>query len=368
MGKDYYKILSISKNASEDEIKKAFKKLALKYHPDKNKDPGAEDKFKEVAEAYEVLSDKKKREIFDRYGEEGLKGHPGQSASSGGTSSSGGPGGAGQQFTYTFSPGDARQTFAQFFGTDSPFDIFFSSGGSGARVGQGFSFDNDDVDMDNDFGGIFSSAGYPAGRSHSGVRGTQSFSHAGAQQRKPHHMMQDPPVEHDLLVSLEELLAGCTKKMKITRKVVGSDGSIRKEDKVLTIHVKPGWKAGTKITFPREGDQTGHNIPADIVFHIKDKAHPLFKRDGADIRYTARISLREALCGCTISIPTLSGDRIQQRITDIIKPTTTKRIPGQGLPHSKEPNRRGDLIIGFDIKFPDSLPEGSKQIMNDILC
>ena len=73
MGKDYYKILGITKSATDDEIKKAYRKLALKYHPDKNKAAGAEDKFKEVAEAYEVLSDKKKRDIFDQYGEEGLK-------------------------------------------------------------------------------------------------------------------------------------------------------------------------------------------------------------------------------------------------------------------------------------------------------
>lgn len=73
MGKDYYKILGLPKSATDDEIKKAYRKLALKYHPDKNKAPGAEDRFKEVAEAYEVLSDKKKRDIFDQYGEEGLK-------------------------------------------------------------------------------------------------------------------------------------------------------------------------------------------------------------------------------------------------------------------------------------------------------
>lgn len=74
MGKDYYKTLGIEKGAKDEDIKKAYRKLALKYHPDKNKTPGAEEKFKEVAEAYEVLSDKKKREVYDRYGEEGLKG------------------------------------------------------------------------------------------------------------------------------------------------------------------------------------------------------------------------------------------------------------------------------------------------------
>jgi DnaJ homolog subfamily B member 5 len=74
MGKDYYKALGIAKTATDDEIKKAYRKLALKFHPDKNKEPGAEEKFKEIAEAYEVLSDKKKRDVYDKYGEEGLKG------------------------------------------------------------------------------------------------------------------------------------------------------------------------------------------------------------------------------------------------------------------------------------------------------
>lgn len=81
--------------------------------------------------------------------------------------------------------------------------------------------------------------------------------------------------------------------MKISRKVFQADGSSRKEDKVLTIDVKPGWKSGTKITFQREGDQTPNKIPADIVFIIRDKPHPHFKRDGSDLRYTAKISLTE---------------------------------------------------------------------------
>ena len=99
MGKDYYKILGIGKNASEDDIKKAYRKLALKYHPDKNKSSGAEEKFKEIAEAYEVLSDKKKRDIYDQVGEEGLKGGvPG--GGSGGSGPTGAPGGT---YTYTVS-------------------------------------------------------------------------------------------------------------------------------------------------------------------------------------------------------------------------------------------------------------------------
>lgn len=108
MGKDYYKILGINRGATDDEIKKAYRKLALKYHPDKNKSPSAEEMFKNVAEAYEVLSDKKKREIYDQFGEEGLKGNPTGNAGGGGH-------GHGGNFHYSFH-GDPRATFAQFFG------------------------------------------------------------------------------------------------------------------------------------------------------------------------------------------------------------------------------------------------------------
>lgn len=180
---------------------------------------------------------------------------------------------------------------------------------------------------------------------------------------------QDPPIVHELLVNLEDIYKGATKKMKITRKVLNADGrTTRLEDKVLTINIKPGWKAGTKITFPKEGDQGPHNSPADIVFVIKDKPHPHFKRDGADLRYTARVSLREALCGTTIQVPTLDGHAIPLALTnEIIKPTTAKRLQGQGLPLPKQPSRRGDIIVSFDIAFPDQLPSPVRDILRDCL-
>lgn len=119
MGKDYYKILGISRGASEEDIKKAYKKMALKYHPDKNKSAGAEEKFKEIAEAYEVLSDPQKRQVFDQYGEEGLKGGLGNNNNANNMGGSSHPG----NFSYTFH-GDPRATFAEFFGTSNPFEIF----------------------------------------------------------------------------------------------------------------------------------------------------------------------------------------------------------------------------------------------------
>merc|ERR1711956_177959 len=160
---------------------------------------------------------------------------------------------------------------------------------------------------------------------HSAAR-TPFRSHSfnvGPRKEKP----QDPPIEHDLYVSLEDISRGVTKRMKITRRVVANDGTVRKEDKVLAINVKPGWKSGTKITFQREGDQAPNKIPADIVFIIRDKPHPHFKREGPDLRHTCKITLREALCGVMVDIPTLTGEKIPINLAnEVIKPTTVKKI------------------------------------------
>ncbi|MCP9261232.1 DnaJ subfamily B member 4 [Dirofilaria immitis] len=318
MGKDYYKVLGIAKGASDDEIKKAYRKMALKYHPDKNKESGAEAKFKEVAEAYDVLSDPKKKEIYDKYGEDGLKGEREDLE------------------------GDPMQMFAQFFGGSDPFSTFF---GTGTATGAGgpqvfFSTGGDDMHF-----------GMPFGLGN-----------------HPRRQRQDPVVQHELLVSLEDIYKGCTKKMKITRKVLASDGqSTRIEDKVLTINIKPGWKSGTKITFPKEGDQHPGRVPADIVFVIKDKHHPKFKREGADIRYVHKLSLRDALCGTIVHVPTLDGGTYPMRINDVIRPNTSRRLTGQGLPNPKMAGRRGDLIVEFDVKFPDSLSSASKELIMNAL-
>lgn len=94
-------------------------------------------------------------------------------------------------------------------------------------------------------------------------------------------------------MTLEEINSGCVKKMKISRRVLQPDGTPKKEDKYVSISVKPGWKSGTKVTFQKEGDQTKGKIPSDIVFIIRDKPHPLFRREGSDLRYTARLTLKQ---------------------------------------------------------------------------
>lgn len=273
MGKDYYKLLGISRDATEDEIKKGYRKMALKYHPDKNKSPNAEEKFKEISEAYDVLSDKDKKAVYDKYGEEGLK--------------AGGGGGGGQNgFHYSYQ-GDPRQTFKMFFGDENPFESFFSFGGpGGSRQTFQFGGHGGPEHMETEDDDPFASFGRPGGFGGFG----------GMNSGMPRRKQQDSAVVKDLQVSLEDIYKGTTKKLKITRKVLNPDGrSVRTEDKILTIDVKPGWKAGTKITFPKEGDQTPNNVPADIVFVIKDKPHSMFTRDGSDIKYKATISLKQVI-------------------------------------------------------------------------
>jgi len=362
MGKDYYKSLGLVRGASEEDIKKAYKKMALKFHPDKNKTPGAEEKFKEIAEAYEVLSDPKKRQVFDQYGEEGLKGGLGNNNNANNMG-----GGNGQtNFTYTFH-GDPKATFAEFFGTSNPFENFFNlhQTGSGLFTEPGLDPLNPGLDsMDDPF--AFSSLGGGLNFGHSAAR-TPFRSHSfnvGPRKEKP----QDPPIEHDLYVSLEDISRGVTKRMKITRRVVANDGTVRKEDKVLAINVKPGWKSGTKITFQREGDQAPNKIPADIVFIIRDKPHPNFKREGSDLKYTCQISLKEALCGSRTEVPLLGGEKMMINLQDeVIKPSTVKRVVGKGLPNPKDTARRGDLIVNFDIVFPERLSTATRDLFKSHL-
>jgi len=309
MAKNFYKTLGICRNAKDEEIKKAYRKLALKYHPDKNKTKEGSERFKEVAEAYEVLSDKKKRDIYDKYGEDGLKhGIPDHQSDSNGR-------------TYEFH-GDPRATFAQFFGQFAQ-NLFSET----------FAPDFDDS-----------------------PRGEQKS-----------RLEQDPPIEHELYVTLEDINIGCSKKMQISRiRIVGTVP--RKETKVLNIEIKPGWKSGTKLTFPREGDETPHRIPADIVFIIRDKPHSLFIRDGSDIHYTARISLKQALCAATIEVPTLQGDSLIFKSNgEIIKPHTVKKFKDRGLPFSKNPSQRGSLCLKFNIEFPDTLPRRLVASLEELL-
>ncbi|KAM6902225.1 dnaJ homolog subfamily B member 5 [Xenentodon cancila] len=321
-GKDFYKVLGVSAESNEDEIKKAYRKMALKFHPDKNSDADAEDKFKEIAEAYEILTDPKKKSIYDQFGEEVSAGQ-------------------GNIFRNNYYS-DPHATFSTFFHGSDHFDIFFNS-------------EDGEDDLFNPFRRF-------------------TFSHVGGfasyepGMRKGQRRMQTKAVIHDLPVTLEEVMHGCTKHVKITRSRLNPDGrSLRSEEKVLNVVVKKGWKAGTKITFPREGDEAPNNTPADITFVLRDEENQKYKRDGANIIYTAQITLKEALCGCTVNVPTLDNRTMPLPCSDVIKPGAVRRLRGEGLPLPKSPSQRGDLMVEFQVLFPDRIPPQSREIIKHSL-
>ena len=171
------------------------------------------------------------------------------------------------------------------------------------------------------------------------------------------------PIKRQLQVSLEELFAGCTKRIKVTRARGG-----KPEEKVLEIAVKPGWKAGTAVTFEREGDETPGGPPPDLVFVIAEQPHERFSREGNNLVYKARLPLADALCGATLSIATLDGRTLSVALTDVVAPGSTKTVKGEGMPISRTPTVRGDLIIRFDtIVFPRTLSEDKRRALRALL-
>ncbi|KAB2630529.1 dnaJ subfamily B member 1-like [Pyrus ussuriensis x Pyrus communis] len=155
-----------------------------------------------------------------------------------------------------------------------------------------------------------------------------------------------------------ELYEGATKKLKIYRDVLGASGRKITVEEVLTIEIKPGWKKGTKITFPEKGHDTRRGvIPADIVFIVDEKPHGVYKRDGDDLIVTQKISLAEALTGHTAQLTALDGRKLSVSIGSIISQTHEEVVIGEGMPIHKEQSKKGNLIVKFSVKFPKLTPE-----------
>ena len=248
---------------------------------------------------------------------------------------------------------DAARIFASFFGTSDP---FAAGGFDGGGPGHGGS-------------GLGGGRGFPGAAAAAGPHAFNMGGFSGMDPRGGGFGAPPPrePIRRQLLCSLEELYAGCVKRVKVTRqRVVGR--AAQPQEKVLEVHVKPGWKAGTVITFAKEGDEIpGGPEPLDIAFVIGEREHERFTREGANLVMRVRLPLADALAGTTLSIATLDGRTLSVPLTDIVAPGASKTVRGEGMPQSKAPGTRGDLIIKFEVVFPRALGEDKKRALRALL-
>ncbi|XP_014902960.1 dnaJ homolog subfamily A member 4 [Poecilia latipinna] len=329
----YYDLLGVSPKASTDEIKKAYRKLALKYHPDKNPNEG--EKFKLISHAYEVLSDPKKRDLYDQGGEQAIK--------EGGMNS-----GA--------SPMDV-------------FDMFFGGGGRMQRERRGKNVVHQlGVTLEEMYNGSSRKLGLQKNvicekcDGYGGKKGAlekcSTCKGRGVQIRVqqigPGMIQQTQSMCHDC--------QGQGEKFNAKDRCKNCNGhKLERKKKILEVHIDKGMKDGQKITFHGEGDQEPGLEPGDVVIVLDQKEHPVFQRQGDDLVMKMDIKLAEALCGFRKTIRTLDNRSliISTMPGEVIKHNDIKCVQNEGMPIHRDPYERGMLIIQFQVEFPENhwLPE-----------
>jgi curved DNA-binding protein len=317
--RDYYEALGVPKGASADEIKKAHRKLALKYHPDRNKNnKEAEEKFKEIQEAYDVLSDPTKKTNYDQFGHAGVGagGPPGGDSYEAFRRAQAGRGGGGRTTTWRASPGVQVEDFdpSEFGGGgdfSDLFEQFFGRGGTGAAAGRAGS----------------------RGRARPAARG------------------QD--VEHEVTLTFEQAARGVTLPLQITR----GPG----QTETIEVKIPPGVKEGSRIRIKGRGEQTGGE-PGDLFIIARVLPHPYFRREGLDIYLDVPISVYEALLGTKVQVPTLDGP-----VTITIPPGASShsklRIKGRGVERGAE---KGDQYAVLKIVVPKGLDDEDKKMVEKL--
>ena len=341
--RDYYEVLGVNKSATDAEIKKAYRKLAKKYHPDMNKDnPKAEELFKEVTEAYEVLSDKEKRKLYDQFGHAAFDEGAGQGGAYGAGgqgfgSGAGGFGGfGGQGFRGGFSGGGG-------FG-NSGFGGF-GSGNFGSGGGGSFHFNGNSGDgyqeyyytgdnLDDIFDGFF--GGSRKGRSRS---------------------KDGEDVLATVEVSFEEAALGADKVIRFR----APDGS----EQSLQVHIPAGIDSGQKIRLKGKGmpGQNGGGA-GSLLLEVTVQSKPGFERKGMDIYTTVEIPFETAVLGGETIVPTLSG-RVSCKIKEGTQSGTKIRLKGKGIVSMKNPSQKGDEYAVIQIRVPRNLSADAKQKLQE---
>ena len=312
-GKDYYKILGVSKSASSGEIKKAYRKLALKYHPDHNKgEKSAEDKFKDISEAYAVLSDPEKKKQYDMFGAEGFQNKFTQEDIFRGFDF----GSIFQEFGWGGS-GKSQDFFSQIFG-----------GPGGGGTGQQY----------------YRNSGSPYGSSPRGFRGhTQS--------------MKGQDVIYELSVPLEEVT-------KTTNKIISYQ--IDGKNEKVSVKVPAGITSGKKLRLSGKGYVGLYGgPPGDLFIQIKVLDHPVFRRENANLFLKQKIKFSDAVLGSEIEVPTIDQKRLKLKIPPGTQNNAKFRLKGYGLPRMN--NRgRGDAYVEINITVPKKINNKQKSLVKSL--
>ncbi|MGD0278866.1 MAG: DnaJ C-terminal domain-containing protein [Smithella sp.] len=318
MAEDYYQVLGIDKKASADEIKKAYRKLALKWHPDKNpNNKGAEEKFKKISEAYAVLSDTEKRQQYDQFG-------------------------SADQYRQQYSQEDIFRNFDLdeilrgfgFGGARGPGRTTFRT--TTRRGGGGSSRD----DYEDPFAGLFGG----------GMGG-------GGRQQYQEMPQKGQDAEYNLSISLEESVFGADKKI-----------SFQLENRIEDINVKipPGISSGKKLRLPGKGLSGYNGAPSgDLYLNINVLPHPIYARDGNDLYTEKTIKFTQAALGSSIDVSTLDGSVKRLKISPGTQNNTKIRMKGYGVPGLKGA-AKGDLYVKINVEVPRKLSDRQAKLIQQL--
>lgn len=310
--RDYYETLGVNKGADKDAIKRAYRKLAKKYHPDTNAgNPHAEEMFKDVTEAYNVLSDEKKRKLYDEFGFAGLQ----------------------EGFSEEAARQAAQGGFGDFggFGGNGSFSGSYSSNG-GPFTHQEFHFENGSGDMDD----IFSMFG-------------DMFSHGG---RKGSDVMAD------LTISFDEAVFGCEKSISLQDPTTGKVSN-------LSIHIPAGIESGKTVRLKGQGNP-GRNGGAagDVLLNVNVTPSSEFERKGQNVYSTIRVPFTTAVLGGKARVHTLYGD-VECSIKAGTQGGSKIRLKGKGISSMKNPSVKGDQYVTVEISVPRRLTPRAKEALEE---
>lgn len=359
--RDFYEILEVSRNATPEELKKAYRKQAIRFHPDKN--PGnkeAEEKFKEAAEAYEILSDPEKRKKYDQFGHEGLSGASGFSGFSGGG----------------MSMDEIFRHFGDIFGGGG-FESFFGGGGGGGRTRKAVNHgSNLRVKVKLDLAEIAKGVEKKikvnkyvpcATCKGSGAKGGSAYQTCSTCHGSGHVTR----VTNSFLGQMQttSVCPQCGGEGQIiTDKCTDCAGNgIVKGEDILTIKIPAGVADGMQLSVSGKGNAAARGgVPGDLFIQIEEISDPFLERDGNNLHYEHFVSLPEAALGTSIEVPTVDG-KVKIKVEPGTQSGKVLRLKGKGLPSVDSWEGKGDLLVSINVWTPKSLSKEEKALLEKLM-